>query len=406
MNRAKSSLDPTVPPAFWRFNIVRRPLGSDMRLLAIFIFLLSSSSPGFPPDRTCFTSRGCLSEQEQAYYDSRKDQIRFTIKSCNEASDCFPALKDLRIEIATSALVPKSAQVLLLASLNEGVADKFPACGPLFRELAAIGDEALNFTAVEALSFSGDEWLKCPELVSSLKDLLDDRSTASALREAVLWLFRFEDRFEEVSERALAIVRREQDRELARLAAKIFVNDLIESEQSLILIRKLILQETGELQQEAARELLAEFSATEDLGLFSLAVKTVGEIALSRDISPVFRGDAIDSLTIYPDHPEVVPILLSLLQAENWFFGAAGQHFPIHSLSKLIQSLAEAEDPRIQAALRELWNIVPGIAESEGRGYVEWCLEMWAPKIQGKTPNKSLQPPQPSGPIEFNPFDS
>ncbi|HEX6903876.1 MAG TPA: hypothetical protein VF789_29465 [Thermoanaerobaculia bacterium] len=155
---------------------------------------------------------------------------------------------------------------------------------------------------------------------------------------------------------------------------------MLEDENRVDAVRQIALAKTGVLSEVAAEQLLSGAMERQDSHAFPILVDLVASLAESREAPPEARGEAIESLVFYDTDPRVVPVLLRLLSPAGWFFGAAGQHFPVHSLGKLIVPLRDSSNDQIQAALAALPGLVHQIPEAEGRDYVQWEIDTWVLK--------------------------
>lgn len=231
--------------------------------------------------------------------------------------------------------------------------------------------------------FTKQDWYASEPLRTRLSAMLRDSAVPGDLRISILWMFRGENHFADVRSDALALARDANDFDLARGASLVYVLYLLEDKHRIGAVRRLARSDDPVLAEMAAECLLSGGRERRDSRLFPELVEQVARLAESQEAPPEARGEAIGALVSHDEEPAVVPVLLRLLSPEGWFFGAAGQHFPVHSLGKLIVPLSNSRNDQIQKALRALPDLVHQIPEEEGRDYVEWEIRTWITKQPG-----------------------
>jgi hypothetical protein len=104
------------------------------------------------------------------------------------------------------------------------------------------------------------------------------------------------------------------------------------------------------------------------------AIEIVGQEMLDPRASAVIRGSAIAALANWAESSPARRLLEQMFRPRNWFFGASGQHWPIHSLAKLYQELDWQDLPWANSQFERLLSSENDLARLPGGDYVMWLL--------------------------------
>lgn len=326
----------------------------------------------------------CLNEAQERAYTETERAISAAIDTCESPRRCAGAVENLAKWISELPQMPESASHSLRQDVADELAGRFGIQSPVYVALLSARG-APRETALSAL-FRLDGWASNRKLRSKLLQLLRDDTASADDRVNVLWMFRLSEQFADVASDANNLARA-SDFDLARGASKVLTIYLVEDARSLDRVRSLALSRDSVLAEVAAESLLERHEVGPDSPLFPTLVNLVATLAESRVAPPYARADAIAALLSHDKDPAVIPVLLQLLSPDEWFFGAPGEHFRVHSLATLIVPLSDSDSPQIQQALRGLPALVHLIPEAEGRDYVEWELDHWIVKRKGSTPH-------------------
>jgi hypothetical protein len=285
--------------------------------------------------------------------------IRTDVTATSGGQDTVAAVLRL-IALIDSLGIHDDVRFWLHGELVTAVWEESPCATPaLVLQMLASGDEKLEDFAVSGFFRSRDALIEDQTLRGALLKVWDDRETQDHVRDSIVrayWLSEMQY-FGEIDTRAHALAATHG--ELAHSVAKMIALATHEDEASL---RKLLTSPERAVREEAAM-LLAEDQVADDV------IPLVAAVAKDGDESPLVRGEAIRSLTGRSERPAYRAALLELLNRRYWFYGAAGSHFPIHSLGLVIDGLRDD-----RATLLALRPAVATLPDGE-REYVQWELE-------------------------------
>jgi len=314
----------------------------------------------------------CLEGADRAQYLAMRERIDATLGPASSVEERMGAIAELLAAIDDLEGFDPSFR----HSLWQEVLGSAEAVGaldsPLIVALLRSEDEDLEDFALSAL-FSGAEAAWREESIHrALLELLHDADRSEDSRGSVLWLFQFKGGFSEVSDDALAATGDEQAPELAHTAAEVLIHEA-RSGDGETWTREAFLSGPPALRREAARHLLTGGYLQPSDPLFKLAVRTMAAVALDSEAPPHWRGRAIQAIDGEPTAEPNRSVLLKLLEPQNWFYGATGAHFPVHSLALVIGALKGVEDPAVRNRLEALRGEVRALPSGQ-REYVEWVL--------------------------------
>ena len=315
----------------------------------------------------------CLEGTDRALYLAMQERIDSDLARGGSVEERMATIAELLAAIDDlDELTPVVRDALghdVLEQANEtGVLDP-----PVVVALLRSGDEDLELFGIDAV-WSADKTAWNDRAVrGELLALLRDPERSEWSRGNVLWLFRYRGPFSEVLDDALAAAGDSGAPILAHLAAKILV-DRADSEDREGWIRKAFLSGSPALRREAARCLMTRGTMEPADALFVPAVRTMADLALDPEAPPEQRGEAIEAIGRDPAAEPNRSILLELLEPQNWFYGATGAHFPIHSLALVVEGLEQVEDPAIRQRLSTLQGELRALPSGQ-REYVEWVLD-------------------------------
>jgi len=315
----------------------------------------------------------CLEGTDRALYLAMQERIDSDLARGGSVEERMATIAELLAAIDDlDELTPVVRDALghdVLEQANEtGVLDP-----PVVVALLRSGDEDLELFGIDAV-WSDDKTAWNDRAVrGELLALLRDPERSEWSRGNVLWLFRYRGPFSEVLDDALAAAGDSGAPILAHLAAKILV-DRADSEDREGWIRKAFLSGSPALRREAAWCLMTRGTMEPADALFVPAVRTMADLALDPEAPPEQRGEAIEAIGRDPAAEPNRSILLELLEPQNWFYGATGAHFPIHSLALVVEGLEQVEDPAIRQRLSTLQGELRALPSGQ-REYVEWVLD-------------------------------
>ena len=291
-----------------------------------------------------------LTDSEYASYRSLEDQIR-----CHPGDD-LAGVRSLLDRIAASTLFDTAKDCLVdqlgIETLGEAK-DPMSLAG----RFLASSDERLQRLAMGWLFGNTDEWASDPEVRERIRDLAMDETISGDTRLIAFSLFASVDQFFEVERAALALAREHANANLAHRAAQVIVSVEMDDEAAIARLARSDIRAV----REEARGVGCAYAAS----MLSIA-KDATEPAW-------VRGDAIEAFGRCPASDRTEAALIELLEPRFWFFGATGQHFPIHSLALVIPLLAERPSPRAHARLLTFWPQTETLRSGE-REYVQWVL--------------------------------
>jgi len=315
----------------------------------------------------------CLEGADRAQYLAMQERIDAELARRGSVEERMGAIVELLAAIDDlDELSPDVRDALghdILERANEsGILDP-----PLVVALLRSGNENLEGFGLDAVWSDAKTAWNDRAVRGELLALLRDPERSEWSRGNVLWLFRYRGPFSEVLGDALAAAGDSGAPTLAHIAAQVLVDraDLDDREGW---IRKAFLSGPPALRREAARILLTRGYLEPVDALFVPAVRTMADLALDPDAPPARRGEAIEAIGREPAIAPNRSILLELLEPQNWFYGATGAHFPIHSLALVIEGLQQVEDPAIRERLSALQDEIR-VLPSGQREYVEWVLD-------------------------------
>lgn len=313
----------------------------------------------------------CLEGVDRAVYMGLRDRIEAGLEQGDSVEERLGTIAELFAAIDDL----EELRPTFRHSLRNEVLDSAQAAGaldpPLISALLRSTNEDLEDLALSALLQEEDTW-KEESIHGALLALLHDPNRSDESRESVLWLFHYSGAFSEVSDFALAATGNEQAPELAHKAAQVLIYDAQEEDRE-IWIREAFRSGPPALRRAAALGLLEKGDLEATDPLYEPAVRTVAAVALDSEASPYRRGRAIEGIGRRPSAEPNRSVLLELLDPQNWFYGATGAHFPIHSLALVIKALQRVEDPVVRDRLEALRPEIRALPSGQ-REYVEWVL--------------------------------
>ena len=106
------------------------------------------------------------------------------------------------------------------------------------------------------------------------------------------------------------------------------------------------------------------------------SIRIVGEQLLDPKQDPVRRGGLIRSLSMWWGNRYARKLIREMLKEENWFFGASGQHWSVHSLVLLVHELEVHDEVKwARKALSDLHLKEERILAEQGGDFALWHLK-------------------------------
>lgn len=314
----------------------------------------------------------CLEGADRAQYLAMRERIEATFARGDSVEERVDTIAELLAAIDDLEGMDPSFRDSLRSAVLESAAEVGALDPPLITALLRSEDDDLEGFATSALFAREKDTLREESIHRALLELLHDADRSEENRGSVLWLFQSKGAFSKVSDDALAATGDEQAPELAHTAAEVLIYDAQIGDGE-TWIREAFLSGPPALRREAARELLEKGDLEPTDPLYKPAVRTVAAVALDSEAPPHWRGRAIEAIGRKPSAEPNRSVLLELLEPQNWFYGATGAHFPIHSLALVIGDLKRVEDPAVRQRLEALRGEVKALPSGQ-REYVEWVL--------------------------------
>lgn len=104
------------------------------------------------------------------------------------------------------------------------------------------------------------------------------------------------------------------------------------------------------------------------------SIRILGDAMLDAAENPISRGSAIRVLSRWLESRIARRLLRRMFDESNWFFGAAGNHFPVHSLY-ILSGLCHSNWTWAEKHLARLAAREDRILEEEGGSLALWRLE-------------------------------
>jgi hypothetical protein len=240
---------------------------------------------------------------------------------------------------------------------------------PLVFEMINSNEEIFQLWTINFLLPFENSWSKETRLRMALMDLLDNQGTSGYVKLNIFWLFQNAGEIDAIKDNAMHLIAITTD---AALAYDIAFVLLVDNQYDRVKLADIFHSSDGALRQRAA--ILIVSHSIENDNLMQEVLPAVEAIAKNKDMPAQVRGDALEAIGVDAKDPARRKILLSMLAKNQWFFGAHGAHFKIHSLALVIQSLKSINDPQIHQILEELKPQMTTLRSGE-REYVEWVLD-------------------------------
>ena len=328
------------------------------------IALASALADGLPQEILCFNLSRCLYDDQLAHYRQVERHIEGELSEIDAAQDVVDTATALRKEVEALDSLPAEALYWLDRWIGERALEGSGKSHSRLLAFLESGDAQLQGYALNYLLNFGLDGRD--ELRSLLQGLVADRRADPETRAQALWVLQFHGALEVVVPHALSIACSDQS-EAAHAAASVLITDASGDEDE---IAGYLGSGCDALEFEAARW-LAEESPEGSEG--ERAVSLLSRVAGDRTVSPTVRGQAIESIGAWPKREQNQRALLDLASPSNWFFGAEGNHFRVHSLALIIDALSRVEAAEVERRLADLSAQTPLLRTGE-REYVEWRL--------------------------------
>lgn len=286
-------------------------------------------------------------------------------------SDILGELADIRETTARMEELPKHARSCLWENIRRTAIEEAPAASNRVRTFLESHVPEIQLTAIHHLHYEDESWLENAEPRGLLIEILQDSEADLRVREFILELFKYHEAFDHVETIAVQIAS-SSDPEQAHMAARL-VMPWPDDEEEVDGVIPFLDHPSVALREEAALWLLREYVL--DGQKLQRAIGMAAATALNKSYPPTVRGDAINALGSYADHPTSLAALRRLLEPEYWFYGAFVYPFTVHSLAAVIDVLDRSDDPSVRADLLTIYDALPELRAGE-REYVEWLLRL------------------------------
>lgn len=316
-----------------------------------------------PPEELLLIGMRTVEGADLARYRAIEAQITCGFADHGDSSDIIQAAERLNEIISASQLFP-AAQYSLTSMLQQQAFAQSSDRQLLARELLATADPDLRHLAFNYL-LNADGWDQDEGVRRQLHRLLGDSRSTADERSTIVWLFASSGFFETIEDIAFSLARDHGNPNLAHRVAEAIVSAHDGDPDAL-----------AEFAVSDARALREELTQSAyRCGDVRSIDTTALLLATAKDRSEPewVRGEAIEALAVCPDDPANQAALANLLNRSAWFFGATGQHFPVHSLALVIPPLAKSGNPAIRSRLIALRAELSALRSGE-REYVEWVL--------------------------------
>lgn len=222
-------------------------------------------------------------------------------------------------------------------------------------KLLAADDENQRALGIDYL-MNVDDWQQHEDIVAALVQLFESPEATASEQRSILWHFSTVNLLPRIEATALRLADEHGDAERAHAVASMLLVAYEHDEATLVQFAK---SDVRALREEAAR-----YADDCSVDIFLSVAKDTSEPAW-------VRGEAIEHLAACRPDANTHAALIELSQPANWFFGAPGNHFPIHSLARVIDGLKK--DPAGRERLLSLRKELVGLRGE--REYVEWILD-------------------------------
>jgi hypothetical protein len=302
-----------------------------------------------------------LTSAEVAEYRSLENTIRCNLESSTTAEGAEGSISALLNLVAGSSLF-EGAQDSLIHFIGEEAFANAQDPPRLAKQLIAAQDSRLQGLALNYFFNTGDSWESDAQVCQRLDQLLSAPDASENIRVGILWLFRYTDKFAAVEPVAVLLAGdHSRNASLAHQAAEVIVSA---HEDEGATSSGLAMSDVRAIREEAMRQ------DCQAVG----AVRSLLATAEDRSEPEWVRGNAVEAIARCPQSRATEAAVEELLEPHNWFFGASGAHFRIHSLALLIPAVAELPSPRGHRRLVALQSQLRFLRPGE-REYVEWVLK-------------------------------
>lgn len=291
-----------------------------------------------------------LTAAEAAEYRAVESDIACAFDAAQHDEATVATLVEINERIASTSLFDGAKETLMRVA-GEAAFARSGTRPTLARDVLKAPQPNVRELALQFL-VNSPELLRDAAVRDELLRLLRDPTSTTDERVGVVWLFAAHGGAAAVRDTAFALASDHRDPELAHGVAEAIVSAVADA--------SLTASPARAIREEAVR-----------LAYHCEAAGTDVLVAVARDVAepPQIRGNALEALTRCANER----VLLDFTKHSRWFFGAAGEHFPVHSLTIVIPALAGLNTPAARARLQALRSEIAALPDGE-RQSVEHAL--------------------------------